>query len=175
MLRSQQTKQQLYSFPELKSVEILQCMEDLRIPLSDQELSKPTPMVVQRILEGFADIFMGIPRDSFASVQPSFGVMEMLEYPDLHMDSIALISFYRTILRLMIEVGIDDFSLRDIIRPDGPRLKLMLSAVINFAKFREEQLAVFEDLSRRSEEIVQERTRLLGRHQELVKKIDVIK
>lgn len=173
MLRQQQARQ-LYSFPELKSSEILQCMEDLRIPLNDQELNKPNPIVVQRILEHFADIFMGIPKDSFSSVQPSFGVMEMLEYPDLHLDSISLVSFYRTILRLMVEVGIDDFSLKDIIRPEGPRLRIILSAVINFAKFREEQLAVFEEFSRRSEEIFETRARLTHKKAELVKKLDII-
>lgn len=177
MLRNQQQQQQrqLYSFPELKSSEILQCMEDLRIPLSDQELNKPSPMIVQRILESFADIFMGIPKDHFNSVQPSFGVMEMLEYPDLHMDSISLITFYRTILRLMLEVGVEDFSLRDLIRPEGPRLRLILSAVINFAKFREEQLAVFEDFSRKSEQIVEERARLAQKKADLMKKIEHIK
>lgn len=150
-------------------------MEDLRIPLTDHELNKPTPIVVQRILECFADIFMGIPKESFNSVQPSFGVMEMLEYPDLHLDSISLVSFYRTILRLMIEVGIEDFSLRDLIRPEGPRLRLILSAVINFAKFREEQLAVFEDFSRKSDQIVEEKSRLIQRKAELTKKLDAIK
>lgn len=175
MLRNQQQQRQMYSFPELKSSEILQCMDDLRIPLSDQELNKPNPMIVQRILESFADIFMGIPKEHFNSVQPSFGVMEMLEYPDLHLDSISLITFYRTILRLMIEVGVEDFSLRDLIRPEGPRLRVILSAVINFAKFREEQLAVFEEFSRKSEEIVEERARLTQKKAELTKKLDQIK
>lgn len=172
MLRNQQQQRQLYSFPELKSGEILQCMEDLRIPLGEQELSKPGPAVVQRILEAFADIFMGIPREQFAAAQPSFGVMEMLEYPDLHMDSIGLISFYRTVLRLMLEVGVEDFSLRDLIRPEGPRLRLILSAVINFAKFREEQLAVFEDFSRKADQLVEERARLVQRRGELAKRVD---
>ncbi len=175
MLRNQSQHRQLYSFPELKSSEILQCMEDLRIPLSEQELCKPSPAIVQRILEAFADIFMGIPKDQFSSVQPSFGVMEMLEYPDLHLDSISLITFYRTILRLMIEVGIDDFSLKDLIRPDGGRLRLILSAVINFAKFREEQLAVFEEFSRKSDQIVEEKSRLFTRKQEICRKLDSIR
>lgn len=175
MLRSSQQSKQIYSFPELKSSEILQCMEDLRIPLGDQELAKPGPMTVQRILESFADIFMGIPKEQFTGVQPSFEIMEMLEYPDLHMDSISLITFYRTILRLMLEVGIEDFSLRDLIRPEGPRLRLILSAVINFAKFREEQLAVFEEFSKRSEQLVQEKAQLAGKKAELTKKLEHLK
>ena len=134
----------MYSFPELRNAEILQCMEDLRIPLAEAELNKPTPMTVQRIFESFADIFMGIGKDQ-QQQQPSFSVVETLEYPDLHLDSINLVSFYRIILRLMNEVGINDFSLRDLIKPESVRLRLILSAVINFAKFREEQLTVFEE------------------------------
>jgi kinetochore protein Nuf2 len=44
----------------------------------------------------------------------------------------------------MNAVGILDFSIRDLIKPDPLRLKLILSATINFVKFREEQSAVFE-------------------------------
>lgn len=78
-------------------------------------------------------------------------------------------------LKLMTEVGIDDFSLKDLIRPEGPRLRLHLSAIINFTKFREEQLAVFEDFSRRSEELVEQRNKLAAREAELSGKITYFK
>lgn len=141
-------------------------MEDLRIPLSDSELVKPTTAVVQRIFEAFADIFMGIGKEQLGQ-QPTFQVVETLEHPDLHLDSINLVAFYRLLLRLMTEVGIEDFSLRDLIKPEAPRLRLILSAVINFAKFREEQLAVFEEFSRRSEEAAEQRTKLTKRNEDL--------
>lgn len=163
----------IYSFPELKNAEILQCMEDLRIPLSESELGKPTLPVVQRIFEAFADIFMGIGRDQL-SQQPAFQVVETLEHPDLHIESISLIAFYRTISRLMLEVGIEDFSLRDLIKPEAPRLRVILSAVINFAKFREEQLAVFEEFSRRADEAADRRAKLSKRHEDLTNKIGSI-
>lgn len=164
----------LYSFPELKNGEILQCMEDLRIPLSESELTKPSLQVVQRIFESFADIFMGIGKEQFGQ-QPAFQVVETLEYPDLHLDSISLVAFYRLLLRLMIEVGIEDFSLRDFIKPEAPRLRLILSAVINFAKFREEQLAVFEEFSRRADEAVEQRAKLSKRREELAVRISNVK
>lgn len=75
----------------------------------------------------------------------------------------------------MTEVGIDDFSMKDLIRPEGPRLKLILSAIINFAKFREEQLGVFEEMSRRSEELVEQRDKLAARQSELSGKIQYFK
>ena len=41
----------------------------------------------------------------------------------------------------MRKVGIDDYDIRDLIRADSNRIRLILSAIINFAKFREEHLA----------------------------------
>jgi kinetochore protein Nuf2 len=51
---------------------------------------------------------------------------------------------------LMTQVGILDFSIRDLIKPEALRVKTILSAIINFAKFREEQLAVFDKYTERS-------------------------
>jgi len=50
----------------------------------------------------------------------------------------------------MTLVGITDFSIRDLIKPDAARVKNILSAIINFAKFREEQLPVFDKHIERS-------------------------
>ncbi len=164
----------IYSFPELRNADILQCMEDLHIPLGEAELSKPSPQTVQRIFEAFADIFMGLGPDQLGQ-QPSFAVVEELEHPDLHLDAISLLSFHRVLTRLMVHVGINDFSLRDMIRPEAPRLRLILSAVINFAKFREEQLSVFEDFSRRADEAATSRARLAKRRDEIAIKVAKIR
>ena len=51
---------------------------------------------------------------------------------------------------LMTQVGIDDFSIRDLIKPEVLRVKKILSAIINFARFREEQLSVFDKYTERS-------------------------
>ena len=74
--------------------------------------------------------------------------------------------------RLMIEVGIEDFGFKDLIRPEGPRLRIILSAIINFAKFREEQLSVFEDFNRKSDELVEQRNKFASRETELSGKIN---
>lgn len=176
MLRSTGTvsSRPIYSFPELKNLEILQCMDDLRIPLNESELNKPSVITVQRIFESFAEIFMGASKDHL-SLQPNFHVVEMLDYPDLHLESISLVAFYRIISKLMLNVGIEDFSLKDLIRPEAPRLRLILSAVINFAKFREEQLTIFEEFSRRSEELSDQQNKLSKRHEELTSRISSIK
>lgn len=110
-------------FPELRSVEILQILEELHLPLTESELNKPNPGVVQRVFEGLFALFMGKGKpepNSYANV------LSLLEYPELHSDALALASFHRTGSRLMESVGIDDFSLRDIINPTGKNTVLCL-------------------------------------------------
>lgn len=82
----------VYSFPELRNAEILQCLEDLRMPVAETDLARPTPHVVQKIYEAFAEIFFGGTINSTNTP----AVAEILEYPELHVDSIGLISFFRS-------------------------------------------------------------------------------
>lgn len=51
---------------------------------------------------------------------------------------------------LMTQVSVTDISIRDLIKPDPVRVKKILSAILNFAKFREEQLPVFDKHTIRS-------------------------
>ena len=76
---------------------------------------------------------------------------------------------------MLFEVGIDDFSLKDLIRPEAPRIRIILSAIINFAKFREEQLGVFEDFNKKSDDLVEQRNKLSTRENELTGKINYFK
>lgn len=92
LAQNRREQRPVYSFPELRNAEILQCLEDLRIPVTDADLAKPTPPVVQRIYESFAEIFFG----GAISTTNTPAVAEILEYPELHVESIGLISFFRS-------------------------------------------------------------------------------
>lgn len=50
-------------------------------------------------------------------------------------------------------VGIDDFSLKDVLKPEPSRIRIIFSGVINFAKFREEQLIFFDEFSSKAENL----------------------
>ena len=86
-------KKSKYMFYELPMAEILQIMEDLRFPILETDISKPSAPQVQRVYEFFLDIFTGVSKESYS--QPPLAVLEMLEYPELHLDSLGLVSFYR--------------------------------------------------------------------------------
>lgn len=119
------------------------------------------------VYEAFSDILMGYTRENFDSnVRACANEVENFVCSlnpltqDIYQDSIGLMTFHKQLYSrlfrsdsrviLMSQVGILDFSIRDLIKPESARVKQILSAIINFAKFREEQLPVFDKHVERS-------------------------
>jgi kinetochore protein Nuf2 len=87
------TIQKSHIFPNLPISDILPCLRDLQIPCTDEDLKKPTPVRVLAMYEQLTELLVSIPRDD--SAFPSFAAMEILEHPNLHNDSMAMMGFYR--------------------------------------------------------------------------------
>jgi hypothetical protein len=136
---------QVYSFPVLKASEIFACIREMQIPVSEEEIKKGDVMAVRKIFEVFIENIMGTTKEEMS--QPAFSGLSALNYPELHEESIPELTFFRTSSKLMNACGVYDFCLKDILTPTPKRLRRQLSAMINFAKFREERLAAFSDLS----------------------------
>lgn len=82
-----------------------------------------------------------------------------MEFPELHDESIPVVAFIRHLTRLLNASGVREFGLRDLHKPEAPRLKRNLSAIINFAKFREEKLEAYTSLTEELEALVAARDR----------------
>ena len=132
-----------YSFPVLENDELLPCLEEMELPLSALDLAKPTYEIVRPLYENMLTTLTGITREEL--MQPVFTAIDAFEFPELHDESIPCLHFYRQLHRLMAVTGVRDFSMRDVYKPEALRLRRHLSAVVNFAKFREEKLAAYAD------------------------------
>ncbi|EIE22059.1 hypothetical protein COCSUDRAFT_9178, partial [Coccomyxa subellipsoidea C-169] len=126
-----------YSFPILADHELLPCMKEMDLQLSAATLAKPTPEVVRPIYESVITTLMGITREE--QQQPVFMAIDALEFPELHDESIPYMTFVRNCAKLLSSAGVRDFNMQDLCKPDSGRLRRNLSAIINFAKFREEK------------------------------------
>ncbi|TPX33898.1 hypothetical protein SmJEL517_g03319 [Synchytrium microbalum] len=167
-------KKPSFSYPLLKPPEVTRCMNEcLQVPFTDDDLSKPNGPRMLNVYEGITEIFMGISRDSYA--HPNFAVLEMLDYPDLHVDAIAFMAFYRQLLKLMAKVGYEDFSLRDLQKPEPGHVRRICSAIINFAKFREERMSVFEACTQKTDELNDQRMQLQTANAELAERVNSIR
>lgn len=128
---------------------------------------------MQVVYEAFADILIGVTRSHFDS--SLHALSETMDNFEIYSDSLSLLTFYREIARLITEVGIDNVSIRDLIKPEPAQVKKILSAIINFAKFREERMPVYEKYTGAYDEYAGRLQDLEYQNQELIERLEALK
>ena len=136
-----------FAFPVLKVLGIVQCLHEIGISVSEDELLNPEKNIdqIKFIFEQLAELCTGITREEMA--QPAFSGLNSLNYPELHDDSVPRLNSYRACGKMMELCGVQDFTIKDFITPTAKRVRRQLSGIINFAKFRGEKQNILTDLS----------------------------
>lgn len=170
-------KQQQMSMVEnyllINELEIVNCITELGIPFQLEDLKKPSPPKIQLVFEMFADLLMGIRKET---VEPILrAATEQLEYPETQQDAHTLMAFYVSLRTLMFECGIDDFTINDLAKPDGVRLTRILSYVINFTRFREERSGVITEHFQKSEMAKEKIEQLFFENEKLSQRVHALK
>ncbi|KAL2912180.1 kinetochore-associated Ndc80 complex subunit nuf2 [Polyrhizophydium stewartii] len=161
------------TFPNLSVAELRDCLAGLDIPVSGEDITKPTPAKMLEIYEALTSLLQDVSAEQFA--QPTFDVLGVMEYPDIHKDSLGLVAFYRHLYSLVSQLGVSDFSLGDILNPRKDRVIYILSGFINFCKFREERMQIFQECSLDASKLTEEKYSLERKNAELAELINQIK
>merc|ERR1712153_48263 len=141
------TMAQHYSFPTLDEQEVIDVFAELQIPLTKESLTKPPQGFMRDLYERCLSMLTGIRREAITC--RNLTATQCLSDPGLYDDTIPEIQFFRELRGLMETVGIIDFNRRDIDKPVKERTIRILSAIINFAKFRidkMDQIDQYEDM-----------------------------
>lgn len=149
------TKKNNYSFPILKNKNILSCLHELGIGLQLEQLKEPKCEQMKAVYERFVNFMTGESLEQLK--QPKLEAMDQLQYPELHEESIPESNILKKCIDLLRAAGIDDISMRDILFPEYNKTRRNLSALINFAKFREERMQLYEEYQARSEELIDQK------------------
>jgi hypothetical protein len=159
-----------YPFPELDPGQIASCLENLDINLSESDIRKPTAGQVLKLFEILGEKLMSVRFGQFVG---SFGdeaerermLDDITDHPECHANSLPLLTFFHHwyflygVLgghcvcgraRLMADIGVPEFTLIDWLKPESKRLVVILSGIINFARFRDVNLSVFDELTQRA-------------------------
>ncbi|GMF29403.1 unnamed protein product [Phytophthora lilii] len=160
----------VYSFPLLKLREIFACLREMRVPVSEDEIRACDAGAVRKVLEAFIESAMGVTREDMAQI--AFPGLPALSFPELHAESVPELTFYRTAQRLLAACGVDDFGLRDVLHPTLKRVRRQLSALINFAKFREERLTAFAEVTAHTDELLVRKKALQDENAALQRELD---
>jgi chromosome segregation ATPase len=142
--------------------------------VEDAQLAKPNFDFVRQLYENLVVLLVGVSREEMQ--QPVFNAIDCLQFPELHDNSIPNIVFSKNLSKLMNASGLQDFSLvKDLYKPESARLRRNLSAIINFAKFREEKLSLFTELQDQSDGLSTKMAALKGEHSKLSEEVSKYK
>ncbi|CCD26059.2 kinetochore-associated Ndc80 complex subunit NUF2 NDAI_0G02820 [Naumovozyma dairenensis CBS 421] len=127
-------------FPILDITELVICLQscDFSIATEDQ-ISRPTAEFVMTIYKQIIENFMGISVDSALRTD---GVLPK-DAPNEDFNNDGLLPtliMTKICYKFFQNVGVADFTLLDLTKPDHQRTVRLLSAVINYARFREERM-----------------------------------
>jgi len=133
-------------FMRLTDHEIAGCINDIGVPFSSDDLQRPQAQQIQKVFEWFAELLMNTTRET---VEPAMREAARDVCGDELLDIVPaetrnLMGFYASLRKLLVEVGIHDFSFSDLLRPTHGRLVKIFSYIINFVRFRETQTATID-------------------------------
>lgn len=162
-----------YSFPLLKNSEIVGCMPNLGIHMTEADLMEPEPEFVMQVYETFVDLLAGVTREELN--QPQFVGLGELDHPELHEDSIPRLALYRATKKLLETSGCSGFRMKHMLRPSYKTFRSHLSALINFAKFREERAVSYTKFSAETDQLMDTKVSLNDKKKDLEEKVEVLR
>ena len=80
-----------YSYPLLHSDEILTVLRELTIDATSDDLINPTAQKVHVVFSQLVELLLNQKQEDTA--QPQFSGIDMLEYPELHEESVPAMGF----------------------------------------------------------------------------------
>lgn len=125
-------------FPLLDIPELSLCLKSCNLSAPEEDLFKPTPIFVQSIFQQILHIFLSISPNRIRHRQQK--LVEDEDEREEFEESLNLLSLQTILYKFFVDCGIYDFMVTDLTKPEPQRVKRLLSAVVNFARFREEHL-----------------------------------
>ena len=168
-------QQQSFAFPLLKNADIINCMSELGVPLTADELTEPNRHRdrVREVFLMLVEFGLGVTEDELR--RPSAAVRARrasLPHPELHVESISELTFLKKCMKFMKICGLHDFGWKDLNAPTSKRFRRQLSGAINFARFREERMPIYEELTQQRQEILAELQSAQTDHAGLLRDLD---
>lgn len=132
-------------FPLLDYSELAICLQSCDFSLATEEnIARPTSQFVITLYKQIIDSFMGISSDALLKKGQEH-INDATEYEGeneeaFYSESLQVLVLNKICYKFFQNIGVSDFNMMDLYRPDTQRTKRLLSAVVNYARFREERM-----------------------------------
>ncbi|KAG5361874.1 putative kinetochore protein [Yarrowia sp. C11] len=122
-------------WPILDLDEIITILAGFDLNLAEDQLLKPTQQVAETIYIRLVSSLLGLDLEQVADAFSQCATHAQNQ--STLYDGFVLLAVQKPIFQLFRDCGVQDFCLDDILHPTPKRLRLLLSAFINYARFRE--------------------------------------
>ncbi|ODV83993.1 hypothetical protein CANARDRAFT_190328, partial [[Candida] arabinofermentans NRRL YB-2248] len=150
------TRNTKYQFPILETSDITSLCSRLGLEFINEEIiTRPTKSFMKSLIEQVMDKFLFV---SPYSLRQSIESIESNDDNELNniKNTMNIIASQRIMYKFLSDCGFDDFSLKDVLKPESIRVKIILSSLINYARFREERLDDCSELFESNETLIYE-------------------
>lgn len=139
-------------FPLLGIAELAICLQSCDFSLATEDnLSRPTSQCIITLYKQIIDSFMGISADSLINMEQNRNVQqtgkdrEYIGDDDVndygsYSETLQVLVLNKICYKFFQNIGVADFNIMDLYKPEMQRTRRLLSAVVNYARFREERM-----------------------------------
>lgn len=138
-------------FPLLDTSELAVCLQSCDFSLATEEnITRPTSQWVITLYKQIIDSFMGVSAEVALSMKDVGYIntdqtadgngKDDLEDETAYSNTLQVLVLNKICYRFFQNIGVSDFNMLDLCKPDLPRTRRLLSAVVNYARFREERM-----------------------------------
>ncbi|XP_037491203.1 kinetochore protein NUF2 homolog, partial [Jatropha curcas] len=129
-----------FEFPRLSRSEIVTILAESQIAnITENDLKNPNADFLSDLYTRLL-IHLDLLQEEDQG-QVEFAALEQLENPDHHVDSVRIMNLCIRIREMVSMVGCKlQFTLKDLLRPQGDRTEFYLSAILNFCLHRDAKM-----------------------------------
>ncbi|SCU91520.1 LAFA_0F04258g1_1 [Lachancea sp. 'fantastica'] len=130
-------------FPLLDLQELVVCLQSCDFALANEEnIARPSSKYVVTLYKQIIDSFSGISPDTLINngelLLESSGTH--IDDDPVYRDTLQMLTLNKICFKFFEDVGVPDFNMMDLYKPEAQRTQRFLSAVVNYARFREERM-----------------------------------
>lgn len=137
-----------YKFPVLDVGELVELYATMQFGISERDLLRPTQTFVMALIEQIMDKFLYISPHSLRQ--------RVVSRDEEVGPSLNIVMCQRIMYKFLCDCGVDDFSIRDIAKPEAARVRIILSSLVNYARFREQRMLDCADLLDSNYDVLEE-------------------
>ncbi|GAA6034354.1 hypothetical protein JCM8097_002684 [Rhodosporidiobolus ruineniae] len=157
------------TFPVLPPSDLLADLQSCECPVQPDDIHHPTPARVQAVYEWWMNKMLGLNAEDVRRAADA--QLDQLDHPDIYRDAMYIGVFSFALTQLLERCAVHEFTIKDLTAPTAKRFQVILSGIINFYFFEQDQgdriLRPIEDeedrLAAEEEQLVQENAELRER------------